>query len=74
MTFKKGGLSSKLVATCSPKNASNQYFEWITTNKKVATVDSKGNVKSVGKGVCYICATSKDGSNLTEVCRITVNA
>lgn len=74
MTFKKGGLSSKLVATCSPKNASNQCFEWITTNKKVATVDSKGNVKSVGKGVCYICATSKDGSNLTEVCRITVNA
>lgn len=72
LTFPKGGMHLTLVATCTPAKATNQNFTWITTNEKVAKVNSKGYITTVGKGICYICATSKDGSNITQVCRITV--
>lgn len=74
LTFAKGGMHLTLIPTCTPLKATNQIFTWISTNEKVAKVNSKGYITTVGKGVCYICATSKDGSNLTEVCRVTVKA
>ena len=36
---------------------------WKSSNNKVATVDSKGNVTAVSNGWCYVQATAKDGSN-----------
>lgn len=36
---------------------------WKSSNNKVATVDSKGNVTAISNGWCYVKATAKDGSN-----------
>ena len=36
---------------------------WKSSNNKVATVDSKGNVTAISNGWCYVQATAKDGSN-----------
>ncbi len=74
LRFNKKNKKYSLSATYSPKSASVKSLTWISTNKKVAKVNSKGVLTTVGKGVCYICATSKDGSNRTEVCRVTINA
>lgn len=44
-------------------------IKWKTTNKKVATVSSKGVVKAVNPGTCYIKMTR---NGYTKKCKITV--
>lgn len=46
---------------------SNGKVTWSSTNKKVATVSSKGNVKAVGTGTCYIKAKWKGKTYKTKV-------
>lgn len=69
------GISKKIAAgkkvslkvTVSPKNASNSKVKWKTSNKKYATVNSKGVVttKKAGKGkTVTITATAADGSKV----------
>ena len=36
---------------------------WKSSNNKVATVDSKGDVTAISNGWCYVQATAKDGNN-----------
>lgn len=52
-TLKKGK-SLTLKATISPSNANNKAVTWTSSNKKVATVSSKGVVKAVGNGTATI--------------------
>lgn len=59
-----------LKATISPSNATVKTVTWKTSNKKVATVDSKGVVKPVGKGTATITAISENG--LKATCKVTV--
>ncbi len=63
----------KLKATVSPSNATNKNVQWKSSNTKVATVDSKGNVKAVKKGTATITCTAKDGSKKKATCKVTVN-
>lgn len=49
--------------------ASADGCKWSTSNKKVATVDSNGNVKAVGRGTAVITATL-DGVSVD--CKVTV--
>lgn len=58
--------------TVSPKNATSKKVTWKSSNKKVATVNSKGIVTlKQNKGNAIITATAKDGSkkkaNITVV-------
>ncbi|MBT2720062.1 Ig-like domain-containing protein [Bacillus sp. ISL-46] len=39
----------------------NKLITWSSNNTKVATVDSKGNVKAIKAGSAVITATTKDG-------------
>ena len=59
------GKKVQLKATVAPYNTTNKAVKWTTSNKKVATVNSKGlvtfNKKAGGKKVT-ITATSADGS------------
>jgi hypothetical protein len=59
------GKKVKLTLDVFPNNATNKTVTWKTSNKKYATVDSKGNVSlkkaGIGKTVT-ITATAKDGS------------
>ena len=70
-TLKKGK-SLTLKATISPSNANNKAVTWTSSNKKVATVSSKGVVKAVGNGTATITVKAKDGSGKKATCKITV--
>lgn len=68
------GKKMTLKATVSPSNAANKKVTWKSSNKKVATVNSKGVVtmkkKSGGKTVT-ITAIAADGSGVKAAYKIT---
>ena len=70
-TIKKGK-SLTLKATIAPKNATNKKVTWKTSNKKVATVSSKGVVKGIKKGKATITCTTKSGKK-KATCTVKVN-
>ena len=45
---------------------------WTSSNKKIATVDSNGNVTALAKGKVTITCKSLDGSNKSAKCTVTV--
>ncbi|MBQ9014992.1 MAG: Ig-like domain-containing protein [Firmicutes bacterium] len=67
----KKGKKKTLKATVSPSNAANKAVTWKSSNKKVATVTSKGVVKAKKKGKATITVTTKDGKK-KATCKITV--
>lgn len=68
----KKGKSAKLKAIASPSTALSYRINWSTTNKKIATVSSKGKVTAKGKGTCYIYAKVKNNSKKFAKCKISV--
>ncbi len=68
------GKKIKLTANITPSNAAKKSVTWKSSNKKIATVNSKGvvtmNKKSGGKSVT-ITATAKDGSKVKAAYKIT---
>lgn len=69
------GKKVKLTAKVTPSNATNKAVTWKSSNKKYATVDSKGNVTlkkaGIGKTVT-ITATAKDGSKKKATYKIKI--
>ena len=65
------GVVFVIKATVSPSNATNKTVKWSTSDKSVATVDSKGKVTVVGYGECEIIAKSHDGK-VKATCKIKV--
>lgn len=45
---------------------------WTSSNKKIATVDSNGNVKGIKQGSCVISAKTKNSN--TVKCKVTIKA
>lgn len=73
-TLKKGA-TLKLTAEYKPGNATVQSITWSTSNKNVATVNSKTGVVTAKKaGTVNITCTVKnyDGSVKKQVCKVTV--
>ena len=69
------GKKIKLKATVTPKTAANRTVKWKTSNKKYATVNSKGvvTVKKAGIGKkVTITAIAKDGSGKKATYRIKI--
>lgn len=62
----------QLKATVSPDNATNNNVTWKSSNRNIATVDSKGKVKAKRKGTCRITVSATDGSGVKAVCKVTV--
>ena len=67
------GQTEKLTATVNPSNASDRSVTWNSSNKNVATVDQKGNIKAVKAGTTKITVKTKDGGK-TATCTVTVKA
>lgn len=63
--------SVKLVAKVYPKNANSKKLLWISSNKRIATVE-KGVVVGLRKGIVKITVKSTDGSKLSAQCVVTV--
>ena len=78
VTLKKTSLTMQvgkteiLKVTVKPTNAVIKNVIWTSSNTKVATVDSKGKVKAIGKGTATITATAADGSGENAACKVTV--
>lgn len=68
------GKSKSLVATVTPTNASNKKVKWTSSNKKVATVNSKGKVTAKKAGTVEITAKAKDGSGKKASCTVVVSS
>ena len=60
----------KFAVTVVPSNANNKGLTYSSSNKKVATVNSKGVVKGIKAGTVTITAKAKDGSR--KVVNLTV--
>lgn len=69
------GKKIQLTAKVTPANAANKKVTWKTSNKKYATVTSKGKVTlkkaGIGKTVT-ITATAADGSNIKATYKIKI--
>ena len=63
--------SVKLVAKVYPKNANSKKLLWISSNKRIATVE-KGVVVGLRKGIVKITVKSTDGSKWSAQWVVTV--
>ena len=68
------GKTLQLKATVTPKKASNKKVVWSSSNKKVATVTSKGVVKGIKSGAVTITAKAADGSGKKAKFKVNVVA
>ncbi len=67
----QAGEKIKLKPSITPELASNKKIKWTTSDKKVATVDTDGNIKGIKLGQAYITAETVDG-NKKASCMINV--
>lgn len=68
------GKSKTLKVTISPSNAANKSVKWTSSNKKIATVSSKGKVTGKKVGTAIITVKAKDGSGKKATCKVVVTA
>jgi uncharacterized protein YjdB len=66
------GATSKLRYYVLPSDAANQEVEWSSSKDDIAGVDDEGVVTARLEGEVDIIATSKDGSEVTAICKVTV--
>lgn len=66
------GESTSLEVTLAPDNASDKGVIWSSDDASVASVDDNGNVTAVGAGETYITCKTRDGSEITQQCKVTV--
>lgn len=70
ITMKLGTTYKWLTVTFAPKNTTIQTLTWKTSNRKVATVNSKGVITAKGIGKATITVTSRNGK--TDKVDVTV--
>ncbi len=66
------GKTVKLKASVKTTSGGSKDVVWTTSNKKVATVSSKGTVKAVGTGTAVITAKAADGSGKKAAYKVKV--
>lgn len=64
--------SVMLVATVTTETATNKNVKWISSNEKIATVNSKGKVTGKALGNVTITAIARDGSEVEASADIEV--
>ena len=67
------GATLQLKAKVSPSNAREKALRWSSSNRKVATVNSKGLITAVKPGAATITVKSLSGG-ITDVAEITVGS
>ena len=67
------GKGKTLSAIITPDDATNKNVTWSSSNSTVASVNTSGYVTAKKIGTATITAKTKDGSNLTASCTVTVN-
>jgi phosphate transport system substrate-binding protein len=67
------GSKYSLAPAVIPEDASDPILIFTSSDTEVATVSSTGMVTGVGAGSATITAKTKDGTNLTKTCQVTVS-
>lgn len=67
------GGTTNLEAAVKPSNATEKGVKWISSNKKVATVNSNGKVTAKSRGTATITCITADGEK-KATCNVTVVA
>lgn len=68
------GASKMPIVTMSPSTAENKDEIWTSSDKSIATVDSLGNIKAVGEGICIITVKSADNPAVSASVQVTVES
>ncbi len=68
----KVGDKLKVQATVTPKKASVKKVKFSSSDKKIVTVDNKGNITLIGKGEAKVTATAMDGHGKKAEALVTV--
>lgn len=68
------GASKMPIVTMVPSTAENKDEIWTSSDEKIATVDSLGNIKAVGEGKCTITVKSADNPAVSASVQVTVEA
>lgn len=63
----------KVTAIVAPSTAADKTVIWKSSNTKVATVDSKGNIKGLVNGSAIITATAKDNVKVFKKVAVKVS-
>lgn len=66
------GTSKKFTVKITPSKAKKRKLQWYSSNKKVATVSSKGTVTAKKNGTAYITARVKSQKSKKVRCKVTV--
>ncbi|MCI8683482.1 MAG: hypothetical protein HFH50_10940 [Lachnospiraceae bacterium] len=66
------GNTLKLKASVETSAGGSKDVVWTTSNKKIATVSSRGTVKGVGTGTAVITAKAADGTGKKASCRVKI--
>lgn len=66
------GYTRWLTASVKPNDADNKELEWSSSDTSIAIVDNKGVVTAKKGGTARITVKTKDGSNLSKTCEITI--
>ena len=66
------GKSETLEATVIPEFAYDKNLEWESSDENVATVDENGKITALNAGMATITVKSKDGSDVSAACEVTV--
>lgn len=69
-----GGATYKLKVTYTPSNTSQKIMTYATSNKNVATVDSKGLITARAKGTAVVTVASSSNKAITANCTVTVTS
>lgn len=65
--------TSTLTASILPTTAVIKTVSWTSSNPAVATVDEQGHISAITVGTATITASTTDGTNLSDTCRIAVH-
>ena len=65
--------TAALTASILPTTAVVTTVNWTSSNPAVATADADGNISALAVGTTLITASTTDGTNLSDTCRINVH-
>lgn len=68
------GEQLQLIPTTLPATASYDVIAWTSSDDNIATVSEAGIITAMNQGYADIIATTSDGTKLSAVCKLTVDA